>query len=78
MSDPIVSAPTRWCEICRIDETCHCPAMKSWCDICCPPRAMLAAAAAIARVASQSAYAASLGEPAPTPARQSLVSRWSA
>ncbi len=29
---------TRYCELCERDERCHCPAVKSWCDRCCPPR----------------------------------------
>lgn len=27
----------RWCEICLREESCHCPAMKSWCGVCVPP-----------------------------------------
>lgn len=26
----------RYCEICERDERCHCPAVKSYCGICCP------------------------------------------
>ena len=81
MSDPIVSAPTRWCEICLRPEACHCPAMKSYCDICVPPvspAARNAVAAFVAELPAQSEYAKALGAPAPTPARLSLVLRWSA
>jgi hypothetical protein len=57
---------TRYCEICERDERCHCPAIKSYCDVCCPPRLV------------QSEYAQALGEPAPASPKVFLVGRLSA